>query len=281
MNGLLSESFIHEVRTPTGETVAFQKALPPHRSPQINLQDEALGLTEFNKLKLSHARAPRAYLSDNPLALWVERAPGETIASLLTRYERGEIGLSECREALQVLGATLRELHDKTTRPFSSAATLVATHKKEIDALISTASSWQLKDPICESAVQRFEESSEALGRTGVRCSLIHGDANCGNFLWDSASHTLWAIDLQRFGTQLRTNQPGFPSYEYHQLLSALSYFPNLGFRGLRGGGERLLGALNEAYGEIPPAEHAFFESRWTIQRLLGRHLRVVPPTLD
>lgn len=133
-------------------------------------------------------------------------------------------------------------------------------------------------EPACQRALSEFHEAGEALVKTGARCSLVHGDANCGNFLWDANQRTVWAIDLQRFGTQLRSCEPGFPSYEYHQFLSSLNYFPNFGFRGVQGNSEHLLSALREAYGELPPAENAFFQSRWTLQRLLGRHHRVLPP---
>lgn len=279
MNGLLSESFLDEVRAETGETVAFRKGLPPHRSPLENLSDELLGLKEFNKLGLTNARAPEALLVQEPLSLWIERAPGETLASLLIGYERGERSLQDACAGLAGVGATLRELHERHPLPFSFAASsMIGAHIEEVRALTTAAPEWQVNEPECQRALHEFHEAGESLLKVGLRCGLVHGDANCGNFLWDADTHTVWAIDLQRFGTQLRSREPAFPSYEYHQLISSLHYFPNLGFQGVRGNSELLLSALREAYGDLPPAEDTFFRARWNLQRRLGRHLRVIPP---
>ena len=45
--------------------------------------------------------------------------------------------------------------------------------------------------------------------------------------------------------------------------------------RGARGGGHHLLDALKRGYGEIPSEEDRFFQTRWTLHRLLGRFTRV------
>ena len=279
MNGLLSESFIDEAQTRSGETVAFRKTRPPHRDPLKSLSDELFGLKEFNRLNLPNAYAPPARLVEEPLSLWVERAPGETLTSLLIGYERGQRSAKDALAGLQGVGAMLRALHSKRLLPSSlSASTIVRMHLDEVKALTAACPTWQINEPACQKALQEFHDAGESLLRTGARCSLVHGDANCGNFLWDARHRTVWVIDLERFGAQLRTNYLGLPSYEYHQLISSLHYFPNFGFRGVQGRSEYLLRGLQEAYGELPPAENTFFSARWTLQRLLGRHLRVVPP---
>jgi hypothetical protein len=280
MNGLLSESNIFEVRSPLGDIVAFKKTLPAYRAPLQNLSDELLGLESFNKLALSNARAPLAELLNEPPSLWIERAPGETITSLLVGYERGEKTLKETQDTLLALGRTLRELHDGNPLPFCErAGRLLSAHIEQTRALIETSTSPRLLEPGCRQAIERFTDASERLKKTGLRCGLIHGDANCGNFLWYESSKTLWAIDLQRFGTQLRTSAPAFPTQEYHLLLSSLQFFPNFGFRGIRGGGESLLEALREGYGPLPETEDTFFGAARTIERMLRGHFRAVPPT--
>lgn len=280
MNGLLSESFLDEVKDPRGEVIAFRKTLPPHREPAQSLSDELLGLREFNALNLPKAHAPEALLAEQSLALWIERAPGETLASLLIGYERGERSLHDTCAGLQGIGATLRELHTGHRLPCTpNAYAILKKHFEEVNTLVSSAPAWRTKEPEYQRALQEFHAAGESLLKTGSLCSLVHGDANCGNFLWDADHQTVWAIDLQRFGTQLRIKESAFPSYEYHQLLSSLHYFPNFGFRGIQGRSDYLLDALREAYGELPPAEDAFFRSRWTLQRLLGRHERVKPPS--
>ena len=282
MNGLLSESFLDEVRSETGEIVAFRKTLPSYRSPLKSLSEELFGLEEFNKLRLANARAPQALLTQQPVALWVERAPGETLTTLLIDYERGERSLQEAIAGLQSVGATLRELHDQRSLPFShSASMLLRKHIDEARALTASAPDWQVQEPSCRKALLDLNEAGESLLRTGARCGLIHGDAHCGNFLWDANQQTVWAIDLQRFGIQLQTNEPAFPSYEFHYFLDALLYFPNFGFRGIRGHSRQLLAAFHEAYGELPPAENTFFAARWMLQRLLGRYQRVVQPQVS
>ena len=279
MNGLLSESFLHEVRNQTGEVVAFRKTLPPHRDPLQSLADELYGLEHFNKLNLSNVHAPHAILDEAHPSLWIDRAPGETLASLLTGYERGERSLADACAGLQGVGAMLRELHSRYPLPFSPAAsTIIQRHMDEVAALVAAAPTWQINAPSCQRVLQGFYEAGNSLLTKGVTCSLVHGDANCGNFLWSASDKTVWVIDLQRFGTQLRTQEPAFSSYEYHQFISSLHYFPNFGFRGVRGHAEYLMKALEEAYGALPPAEQTFFQARWTLQRLLGRHLRVIPP---
>ena len=278
-NGLLSESFLHRVVGPSGETIAFRKTLPPHREPLLNLSDEVIALERFNQLGIKAARSPVAQLENDPVSLWIERAPGETIADLLTGYERGERTLTEACEALSALGTALRSLHDQTARPFSARAMrLFEKHVEETNVLLARCSPWQLDEPACKEAIGAFQLSADALRQTEIRCSLVHGDANCGNFLWDASQRTVWAIDLQRCGTQLRTDAPDFPSFDYHSLIHSLHYYPNIGFRGRRGGEYALLDALKSGYGDIPPEEDQFFQARWTLQRLLGRSLRVLPP---
>ncbi|MEY4669820.1 MAG: Cytidylyltransferase-like [Pseudomonadota bacterium] len=281
MNGLLSDSALHRVRTVSGKTVAFRKSLPPHRDPETNLSDELLGLQSFNTLHIPNARAPFGELSRDPLALWIESAPGETIADLLIGFERGEQNIEDTCGVLRSVGTMLRNLHDAAPLPYSPDATkLLTAYINETRALIAQASQWQLDEPQCRKAITDFRESADVLVRTGLRCGLIHGDANCGNFLWDSLERTMWVIDLQRFGTQLRTASPGFPTFDLHNLLSALDYYPNIGFRGKQGSPGRLVGALYEGYGELPQQEDRFFRARRIIQKLLGRHLRGEPPHL-
>lgn len=278
-NGLLSESFLHRVVSPSGETIAFRKALPAHREPRLNLSDELLALERFNQLEVEAARAPAAHLEEEPLSLWIQRAPGETIADLLTGYERGERSLAQACDALQAVGKALRSLHDKSALPFSTRAMrLFEKHIEETNTLITRCAPWQLEEPACKETILAFQQATDALRQTGLRCSLVHGDANCGNFLWDASQRTVWAIDLQRCGTQLRTGAPDFPIHDYHSLVHSLHYYPNIGFQGSRGGQSCLLEALRRGYGDIPAEEDRFFQARWALYRLLGRTLRIIPP---
>lgn len=277
-NGLLSISNLFEVRTSSGEVVAFVKTLPPERDPQTNLLDEAHGLSLINELSLETATAPHAKLSEAPLALWVSRAPGETISSLLTRYDRGLVSEDEVYKALHAVGAFLRELHNRCEQPFTrEAERLLEAYIEHHESRIARARPQDIAERGMAEALKDFQTSAQHLKEVGLRCSLIHGDANCGNLLWDTKTQRLSIIDLQRFGTQARTGEPEFCAHDYQNFLCSLQMYPNIGFRGMRGGLLGAISAFRDGYGPINPHEERFFLSLWRIRASLGRHHRFVP----
>lgn len=277
-NGLLSESFIFEVRAPAGDLVAFMKMLPLERNPHTNLPDEAAGLSLVNQLELTGVFSPYAELCGDPPSLWVEKAPGETLGSFITRYDTGEVSLEELCLIFRRVGAFLSELHTRCPMSYNAeGARLLEAYIKHHELCITDANLHELHTSEVAQAIVDFRESSEALRRTGLRCSLVHGDPNGGNFLWDRSTEKLGVIDLQRLGTQMRTNSIGFSTYEYQYFLHTLHYYPNTGYKGMRGGIEPALLAYCEGYGEVDPTEERFFRSLWIIRMALAGHTRVDP----
>lgn len=277
-NGLLSESYIFEVRAPGGDIVAFMKMLPPERDPHTKLPDEAAGLSLVNQLGIPGVFSPDAELCGDPPSLWVERAPGETLGSFITRYDAGEVSLEELCVIFGRVGAFLRELHTRCPISYNAkAARLLEAYIRHHELYLAEANPHELHASEVAQAIVDFRESSEALRRTGLRCSLLHGDPNGGNFLWDRSTEKLGVIDLQRLGTQIRTSSIGFSTYEYQYFLHALHYYPNTGFKGMRGGIEAALIAYREGYGEVDPTEERFFRSLWVIRMALAGHTRVDP----
>ena len=277
-NGLLSESYIFEVKSPSQEIVAFMKMLPTHRCPETNLRDEESGLKLINDLALSWARAPHAELREHPTSLWVARAPGETIGSILTGYERGLLGEQEVYEALRMVGRALSELHTCGARSYTErAAKFFEAYVEHYEGVISTADRRELLSPQVAQAIADFRESALALRTSGLRCSLIHGDANCGNILWDADGQQLYLIDLQRLGTQVRTESVGFSTHEFQTFVSCLHLYPNIGFRGMRGGLEAALLAYREGYGAVDSVEELFFRSVSVIRTNIKGHMRAHP----
>lgn len=275
-NGLLSDSFVFRVREQSGEIVAFMKMLPPERNSRTHLSDEANGLALFNKLGLQRASAPEAILSSDPPSLWIARAPGETPAALITHYERGLVSAQEVYEALHAVGACLRELHTRHSQPFDdNGAELLESYIVHHQAFIDQASPLDLQSQIVQGALETFRREATYLREKGLRCSLIHGDANTGNFLWDRSAKVLSVIDMQRLGTQVRTGAAAFSSYEYQTFLGNLNYFPNIGFEGVRG---RLTGAraaFQAGYGAVDKHEARFFRVLRFIREELGGPERV------
>ena len=278
-NGLLSESFVFQVRDPAGTIVAFMKMLSPERIAPTHLWDEARALDFLNSFDLKNAKAPQCvYLSDPP-SLWVARAPGETPASLITKYERGLVPAEEVYRALFAVGAFLRELHTRHSQPFDTKGRdLLETYIAHHQAFIDNAIEHQLPELKCkrvQQAIRTFVRESNYLRNVGLRCSLIHGDASCTNFLWDTETQRLWVIDLQRLGTQARTGGVAFSTFEYRSFFNTLGYFPNIGFPGVRGGLKGAVAAFNAGYGPVDRHENRFFRALRLIRKELGGPERI------
>lgn len=278
-NGLLSESFVFQVRGPAGTIVAFMKMLSPERNAPTHLWDEANGLALFNRLGLTTATAPECiYLADPP-SLWVARAPGETPASLITKYDRGLVPAEEVYRALFAVGAFLRELHTRHSQPFDNKGRdLLETYIAHHQAFIDNAIEHELPELKCkrvQQAIRTFDRESNYLRYVGLRCSLIHGDASCTNFLWDTETQRLSVIDLQRLGTQARTGAVAFSTFEYRSFFNTVGYFPNIGFPGVRGGLEGAVAAFNAGYGPVDRHENRFFRVLRFIRKELGGPERI------
>jgi hypothetical protein len=277
-NGLLSESSIFEIRSPEAGTVAFMKMLPPQRDPANTLRDEADGLALFNRLELKNATAPRAELLNDPISLWVERAPGVTIGTHITNYERGLLSEEDVYAALRSVGEMLSDLHSRFPQAYNErAARYVEAYIRHYETVIENADPTEASVPSVIRAIEEFRFTSTELRKKGLRCSWLHGDANCGNLLWDPATKKLSAIDLQRLGTQARTGSVGFSTFEYLYFENSLRFYPNIGFRGLRGGLEAAKIAYRDGYGDVDPLEERFFRSMWAIRWTLAGHERVQP----
>ena len=275
-NGLLSESFIFEVKDPSGEVIAFMKTLPPERNSLTHLRDEAHGLALFNKLGLRSATAPEAHLCHEPPSLWIERAPGATPGSLLIQYERGTIPSIVVCDCLKAIGTCLKELHTRHSQPFDpKAAELLETYIAHHEDLLERIPPHKLQDRNLQQTVSIFREEARYLRTHGAHCALIHGDASCSNFLWDTLTGRLSVIDLQRLGTQARAGAPAFATCEYQAFLNTLSYFPNIGFTGLRGGLENAHTAYQAGYGPVDPHELRFFTCLRSIRKAIAGHERI------
>jgi hypothetical protein len=261
-NGLLSESFVFEVRNRSREVIAFMKMITGARDPLNHLRDEAYGLALFNKLGLQTGTAPHAHLCEDPPSLWIERAPGDTPGDLLINYERGLISSLVVCDCLHAVGAFLKELHTRHGQPFDyKGAELLETYIAYCEDLLQQAGPHLSRNHALQQVVSVFREEGAYLRKNGARCSLIHGDANTGNFLWDTSTSRLSVIDLQRLGTQARKGAPAFATHDYETFLYTLGFFPNIGFKGLRGGlGEAIL-AFRSGYGEVNPHEERFFST--------------------
>lgn len=275
-NGLLSESFIFEVRDPAEQVVAYLKMLPPHREPEPMLRDEQAGLAFCNKLGIRGVSSPQSHFSSAPPALWVAKAPGETPSSLITRYDRGEIPAEDVYDALFAIGNFLQELHNRFRQPFDDRARdLLEVYIEHHEAIVERGDPLEVQDRAVQDAVQTFRDESDFLRKNGLHCALLHGDANCGNFLWDIASRHLCVIDLQRLGTQMRKGEPGFAAFEYRSLLAALDYYPNIGFPGLRGDLDLARDVFKAGYGDVNQHEDRFFTAIRFIRRALAGNERV------
>jgi cytidyltransferase-like protein len=275
-NGLLSESFVFQVRDPSEETVAFMKMLPPERDALNHLRDEAYGLALFNKLGLRTASAPQALLCAQPPSLWIERAPGETPGNLITKYERGLGTAQDVYDALYAVGAFLKELHTRHSQPFDDkSAELLETYIAHHQGLLDRAPRVDLQSQMIERAIKAFHHEAPYFRERGLRCSLIHGDASCTNFLWDTQTKRLSVIDMQRLGTQARTGAPAFSMYEFRAFFSTLNYYPNIGFKGVRGGLSDAYAAYQAGYGPVDRREDRFFRILHFIRKELGGPERV------
>lgn len=275
-NGLLSESYIFEVRAPSGSILAFMKTLPPHRDPLNHIRDEAYGLALFNTLGLRTASAPEAILTtDNP-CIWIARAPGETPGTLIRRYEQGIGTAQDIYDALYAVGECLQELHTRHSEPFDTKAhELLETYIEHHEGIIARAMPDTLRADTLQRAIRSLREDGSYLRARGVRCSLTHGDANPGNFLWDTEAKWLSVIDLHRLGTQARTGASAFPTYECGAFLNTLRYYPNIGFKGRRGGLSKACAAYKAGYGPVDPREERFFQSLRSIRATLAGHERI------
>lgn len=275
-NGLLSESYICEVRSQAGDTVAYMKTLPPHRDPHNMLKDEASGLAFCNQLMIPGVSSPEAHFCSEPPSLWVTKAPGETVGSLITKYDRGLVSDGDVYRALNAVGAFLKELHTRHRQPFDTKAQdLLEIYIEHHEKVLECGDPLELQDRAVQEAVEIFRAESQYLRTAGLYCALLHGDANCGNFLWDIDSKHLSVIDLQRLGTQLRKDDRGFAAFECRSLLNVLGYYPNIGFQGVRGGLEKAEAAFRAGYGEINQHEDRFFSSIRFIRRALAGNERV------
>lgn len=284
-NGLLSESYVHEVRNQAGEIVAFMKQVPPHRNPDMMIQDEAAGLTLFNTFRFPRTVAPRCMVTENPPSLWVEKAPGKTLSALITGYDRGETSEQEVYDALHAVGTLLGTIHRTYSIPFDrDGINLLRGHISHHNELLERELPKHKQNREVMEYARVFRSEFEQLFQRGVRCSLLHGDANPGNFLWQGETATLSVIDLQRLGTQIRTNSTGFSTLEFFSFLRTLYHFPNIGFKGRRGGLQEAIsvyrGSYEGAYGAVPPDEEKMFETMWHIRKLLAGNVRLhgIPP---
>jgi len=274
-NGLLSESFIFEVRNRSREVIAFMKMITGARDPLNHLRDEAYGLALFNKLGLRTATAPHAHLCEDPPSLWIERAAGDTPGALLIKYEQGLISPLVVYDCLHAVGVTLKELHTRHAQPFDhKAAELLETYVAHYEYLLQRAGPHLSRNHILKQVVSVFREEGTHLRNNGVRCGFIHGDANTGNFLWDASTARLSVIDLQRLGTQARKGAPAFATNDYETFAHTLSFFPNIGFKGLRGGLEKAILAYRSGYGEVDPHEERFFRAMRYLRKAVGGHER-------
>jgi aminoglycoside phosphotransferase len=275
-NGLLSESFIFEVRDQSGETIAYMKTLPPRRNPESRLRDEAAGLAFCNSLRLHRVSSPQAYFSKSPPLLWITKAPGQTIGSIITDYDRGLVSAERIYQALFAVGNFLQKLHTRFPQPFDGKAReMLEAYIAHHEEILRVADPLELREQSVQDAIEIFRSESDHLRNVGVRCALLHGDANCGNFLWEPQTQLLSVIDLQRLGTQIRTGGRGFAAFEYRSLLNVLGYYPNIGFLGVRGGLELARDAFKTGYGEIDQHEDRFFTSIRYIRRALAGNQRV------
>lgn len=275
-NGLLSESFVFQIRDTAGALVAFMKMLPPERHSLSHLRDEAHGLALFNRLGLQTATAPEAILTTDPPSLWVTRAPGDTVGSLIISYERGVATAEEVYEALYAVGACLKELHTRHGQPFDAkGAELLETYIAHHQAFIDGASPVDLQSKLIQGAIGTFHREASYLRTKGLRCSLIHGDASTSNVLWEKETKRLSVIDMQRLGTQARTGAPAFSIHEYRSFLTTLTYFPNIGFKGERGPLGGACAAYQAGYGPVDQHEDRFFKALRFIRKELGGPERV------
>jgi hypothetical protein len=275
-NGLLSESFIFEVRNSIGDPVAYMKMLPPERDPSTMLPDEAAGLAFCNSLRIPGVSAPEAYLYNEPPSLWVHKAPGETIGSIITKYDREMVSAQQVYDALYAVGNFLRQLHVQHPLPFDAQAKdLLEVYIEHHEEVLRQADPLEAHDRSVQAAVEVFRTESLHLRKSGLTCALLHGDANCGNFLWDHETRHLSVIDLQRLGTQRRLQAPGFAAFEYRCFLNVLGFYPNIGFRGRRGGLHDACKAFEAGYGDVNQHEDNFFTSIRYIRRALAGNERV------
>jgi Ser/Thr protein kinase RdoA (MazF antagonist) len=238
------------------------------------LRDEQAGLAFCNKLGMRSVSSPDAHFSSDPPALWVAKAPGETPGSLITRYDRREIPAEDVYDALFAVGNFLHELHNRFRQPFDDKARdLLEVYIEHHEAILERADPLELQERAVQDAVQIFRQESAYLRRNGLHCALLHGDANCGNFLWDAATKHLSVIDLQRLGTQIRKEARGFAAFEYRSLLNVLDYYPNIA--GLRGGLDLARDAFEAGYGDVNEQEDRFFTAIRFIRRSLAGNERI------